>query len=107
MVYGMVQNLVTESGCDRSARFKTLLMDKEQQQHCHLGYFMKLCYADSSLKVSKGNFDRPANLSIKVDCYTAPKKVKDRRFKIQMSLNSKNLELTSSTTLYLMAEPQP
>ena len=37
---------------------------------------MKLCYADSELKVSKENFERPANLSIKVDCYTAPK-VKD------------------------------
>jgi penicillin-binding protein 1A len=38
-----------------------------------IGYFMKLCYADSQLQVSKSDFDRPANLSIKVDCYTAPK----------------------------------
>jgi penicillin-binding protein 1A len=37
---------------------------------------MKLCYADENLKVSKEDFDRPPNLSIKVDCYTAPK-VKD------------------------------
>jgi hypothetical protein len=27
-------------------------------------YFMKLCYADENLKVSKGEFERPANLSI-------------------------------------------
>jgi penicillin-binding protein 1A len=25
-------------------------------------YFMKLCYADENLKVSKGEFERPANL---------------------------------------------
>jgi penicillin-binding protein 1A len=35
-------------------------------------YFMKLCYADENLKVSKGEFERPANLSIRVDCYNAP-----------------------------------
>jgi penicillin-binding protein 1A len=34
-------------------------------------YFMKLCYADENLKVSKGEFERPANLSIRVDCYNA------------------------------------
>ena len=37
---------------------------------------MKLCYADPALKVSKEPFERPANLSIKVDCYV-PKKVVD------------------------------
>jgi penicillin-binding protein 1A len=26
---------------------------------------MKLCYADENLKVSKGEFERPANLSIR------------------------------------------
>jgi penicillin-binding protein 1A len=34
---------------------------------------MKLCYADPQLKVSKEEFERPENLSIKVDCYSAPK----------------------------------
>jgi hypothetical protein len=29
-------------------------------------YFMKLCYADENLKVSKGEFERPPNLSIRV-----------------------------------------
>jgi penicillin-binding protein 1A len=38
---------------------------------------MKKCYEDTSLKVSKEDFDRPANLSIKVDCYTRPAVVKD------------------------------
>jgi penicillin-binding protein 1A len=37
---------------------------------------MKLCYADPELKVSTAEFERPANLSIKVDCYSA-RKVKD------------------------------
>jgi penicillin-binding protein 1A len=51
-------------------------MDKGATAALLFGYFMKLCYADSQLQVSKSDFDRPANLSIKVDCYTAPK-VKD------------------------------
>jgi penicillin-binding protein 1A len=38
---------------------------------------MKKCYADKSLQVSKGEFERPANLSIKVDCYARPVIVKD------------------------------
>jgi hypothetical protein len=75
-------------------------MDKEQQA-CLFSYFMKLCYADSQLQVSKSDFDRPANLSIKVDCYTAPKVKDTTEVQKQMSLNSKILEATSSTTLYL------
>jgi penicillin-binding protein 1A len=33
---------------------------------------MKKCYEDENLHVSKEDFDRPANLSIKVDCYSKP-----------------------------------
>jgi penicillin-binding protein 1A len=77
---GMVPNLVTGVwvGCeDRSARFKTITYGQGATAALPIwGYFMKLCYADSGLQVSKENFERPANLSIKVDCYTAPK-VKD------------------------------
>lgn len=77
---GMVPNLVTGVwvGCeDRSARFKTITYGQGATAALPIwGYFMKLCYADSQLQVSKSDFDRPANLSIKVDCYTAPK-VKD------------------------------
>jgi penicillin-binding protein 1A len=32
------------------------------------GLFMKSCYADETLNVSKGEFERPENLSIEVDC---------------------------------------
>ena len=31
---------------------------------------MKKCYEDKDLQVSKDPFERPDNLSIKVDCYT-------------------------------------
>ena len=77
---GMVPNLVTGVwvGCeDRSARFKSLTYGQGATAALPVwAYFMKLCYADENLKVSKKEFDRPPNLSIKVDCYTAPK-VKD------------------------------
>jgi penicillin-binding protein 1A len=76
----MVPNLVTGVwvGCeDRSARFKSLTYGQGATAALPVwAYFMKLCYADENLKVSKDDFDRPANLSIKVDCYT-PRKVKD------------------------------
>ncbi|MCG9791964.1 penicillin-binding protein 1A [Flavobacterium algicola] len=77
---GMVPNLVTGVwvGCeDRSARFKSITYGQGATAALPVwGYFMKLCYNDPELKVSKKEFDRPANLSIKVDCYTAPK-IKD------------------------------
>ena len=77
---GMVPNLVTGVwvGCeDRSARFKSITYGQGATAALPIwAIFMKLCYADENLKVSKQDFDRPPNLSIKVDCYTAPK-VKD------------------------------
>ena len=77
---GMVPNLVTGVwvGCeDRSARFKSMAYGQGATAALPVwAYFMRLCYADPNLKVSKQEFDRPANLSIKVDCYSAPK-VKD------------------------------
>ncbi|RZJ51208.1 MAG: penicillin-binding protein [Flavobacterium sp.] len=77
---GMVPNLVTGVwvGCeDRSARFKSLTYGQGATAALPVwAYFMKLCYADKDLQVSKSEFERPANLSIKVDCYSAPK-VKD------------------------------
>jgi penicillin-binding protein 1A len=77
---GMVPNLVTGVwvGCeDRSARFKSLTYGQGATAALPVwAYFMKLCYADPGLKVSKEDFNRPPNLSIKVDCYSAPK-VKD------------------------------
>ena len=78
---GMVPNLVTGVwvGCeDRSARFKSLTYGQGATAALPVwGYFMKKCYADKDLQVSKGEFERPANLSIKVDCYPRPAVVKD------------------------------
>lgn len=78
---GMVPNLVTGVwvGCeDRSARFKSLTYGQGATAALPIwGYFMKLCYADAGLQVSKSEFERPANLSIKVDCYSRPAVVKD------------------------------
>ncbi|WP_432222559.1 penicillin-binding protein 1A [Flavobacterium sp. TMP13] len=77
---GMVPNLVTGVwvGCeDRSARFKSITYGQGATAALPVwGYFMKLCYNDPDLKISKAEFEKPANLSIKVDCYV-PKKVKD------------------------------
>jgi penicillin-binding protein 1A len=70
---GMVPNLVTGVwvGCeDRSARFKGLTYGQGATAALPVwAYFMKKCYEDENLKVSKEPFDRPSNLSIKVDCY--------------------------------------
>lgn len=73
---GMVPNLVTGVwvGCeDRSARFRSITYGQGATAALPVwGYFMKLCYADPELKVSKEEFEKPSNLSIKVDCYRAP-----------------------------------
>ena len=39
------------------------------------GIFMDKCYKDKSLNVSKENFPRPENTSIKVDCWTPRKEI--------------------------------
>ena len=73
---GMVPNLVTGVwvGCeDRSAHFKSITYGQGATAALPIwGYFMKKCYADESLLISKDEFERPENFSIKVDCYSAP-----------------------------------
>lgn len=75
---GMVPNLVTGVwvGCeDRSARFKGITYGQGATAALPIwGYMMKKCYEDKDLLISKDPFERPDNLSIKVDCW-APKKV--------------------------------
>ncbi|HNP31825.1 MAG TPA: transglycosylase domain-containing protein [Flavobacterium sp.] len=75
---GMVPNLVTGVwvGCeDRSARFKGITYGQGATAALPIwGYMMKKCYADKDLLISKDQFERPDNLSIKVDCWT-PRKV--------------------------------
>jgi penicillin-binding protein 1A len=75
---GMVPNLVTGVwvGCeDRSARFKGITYGQGATAALPIwGYMMKKCYEDKDLLISKDPFQRPDNLSIKVDCWT-PRKV--------------------------------
>ncbi|WP_396156459.1 penicillin-binding protein 1A [Flavobacterium sp.] len=70
---GMVPNLVTGVwvGCeDRSARFKGITYGQGATAALPIwGYMMKKCYEDKDLLISKEPFQRPDNLSIKVDCY--------------------------------------
>lgn len=70
---GMVPNLAAGVwvGCeDRSARFKTITYGQGATAALPIwGMFMKSCYNDPDLDVSKEAFPRPSNLSIKVDCY--------------------------------------
>ncbi len=77
---GMVPNLVTGVwvGCeDRSARFKGITYGQGATAALPVwGYYMKKCYEDKDLQVSKDAFERPDNLSIKVDCYS-PRTVVD------------------------------
>ena len=77
---GMVPNLVTGVwvGCeDRSARFRTITYGQGATAALPIwGIMMKKCYADKDLDISTKGFERPANLSIKVDCW-APPVVKD------------------------------
>jgi penicillin-binding protein 1A len=78
-----IPNLVTGvwvGNEDRSARFQSITYGQGLQLLPVWAYFMKLCYADENLKVSKGEFERPANLSIRVDCYNAPAAKDDRNF---------------------------
>jgi penicillin-binding protein 1A len=70
---GMVPNLVTGVwvGCeDRSARFKSITYGQGATAALPIwGYFMKKCYQDKSLLISKEEFEEPKNLSIKLDCF--------------------------------------
>lgn len=78
---GMVPNLATGVwvGCeDRSARFKGITYGQGATAALPIwGMFMKKCYGDPTLNVSKSEFERPANLSIKVDCWAPVKDTTD------------------------------
>ena len=70
---GMVPNLATGvwvGNEDRSAHFKGITYGQGATMALPIwGMFMKKCYADKTLTVSKEPFERPKNLAIKVDCW--------------------------------------
>lgn len=78
---GMVPNLACGVwvGCeDRSARFKGITYGQGATAALPIwAMFMKKCYKDETLHVSKSEFERPANLSIKVDCWAPVKDTTD------------------------------
>jgi penicillin-binding protein 1A len=70
---GMVPNLVTGvwvGNEDRSAHFKSVTYGQGATSALPIwALFMKKCYADKTLKVSTGEFNKPADMKINVDCY--------------------------------------
>jgi len=78
---GMVPNLAAGVwvGCeDRSARFKGITYGQGATAALPIwAIFMKKCYADKTLTVAKTDFERPKNLSIKVDCWAPVKDTTD------------------------------
>jgi len=69
---GLTPDLVTGVwvGCeDRSAHFRSTALGQGANMALPIwGLFMKKVYADPRLKISKGDFDRPANLDVKTNC---------------------------------------
>ena len=70
---GMVPNLATGvwvGNDDRAAHFRATLYGQGATMALPIwALFMKKCYADKELHISNGPFERPDNLSIKVDCW--------------------------------------
>lgn len=70
---GMVPNLTTGiwvGNEDRAAHFSSTLYGQGAAMALPIwGLFMDKCYKDTSLSVSKEPFERPEQMSIKVDCW--------------------------------------
>ncbi|WP_299127071.1 transglycosylase domain-containing protein [uncultured Winogradskyella sp.] len=69
---GMVPNLVTGvwvGAEDRAAHFKTITYGQGASMALPIwGLYMKACYADKTLNVSTGDFEKPSALTINIDC---------------------------------------
>lgn len=69
---GMVPNLVTGvwvGAEDRAAHFETITYGQGASMALPIwALYMKSCYADETLNVSKEEFEKPDNLSIELDC---------------------------------------
>ena len=69
---GMVPNLVTGvwvGGEDRSIHFEEIAFGQGATMSLPIwGMFMKKCYEDEELGVSKEDFEEPENLTIELDC---------------------------------------
>jgi len=69
---GMVPNLVSGvwvGGEDRATHFENITYGQGAAMALPIwGLFMKSCYADQTLNISKGEFEPPENITIEVDC---------------------------------------
>ncbi len=69
---GMVPNLVTGvwvGGDDRATHFNSLRYGQGATMALPIwGMYMKDCYTNTSLNISKGKFEEPEDLTIEVDC---------------------------------------
>ena len=69
---GMVPNLVTGvwvGGDDRSVHFPGIRYGQGATMALPIwGSYMKKCYEEEDLKISQAAFERPENLSIRIDC---------------------------------------
>lgn len=69
---GMVPNLVTGvwvGAEDRAAHFSSITYGQGASMALPIwGLYMKACYEDETLNVSKGEFEKPEELSINIDC---------------------------------------
>ncbi len=69
---GVVPNLVTGvwvGGEDRAVHFKSITYGQGAAMALPIwGLYMKSCYANADLGISKAEFEEPDNLSINVDC---------------------------------------
>lgn len=78
---GFVPNLCTGVwvGCeDRAARFNTTAMGQGATMALPIwGIYMDKCYKDKKLNVSKDPFERPENITVKVDCWKTTKDTLD------------------------------
>tara|TARA_B110000503_G_scaffold139726_1_gene228809 strand:- start:1248 stop:3536 length:2289 start_codon:yes stop_codon:yes gene_type:complete len=76
---GMVPNLacgIWSGNEDRSAHFRNTAYGQGATMSLPIwGIFMDKCYNDKSLNISKENFPRPENMSIKVDCGSPKKEI--------------------------------
>jgi len=69
---GMVPNLVTGvwvGAEDRSVHFRSITYGQGASMALPIwGLYMKACYADETLDISKDEFEKPSNLTINIDC---------------------------------------
>ncbi len=81
---GIVPNLATGvwvGGEDRSVHFASITYGQGATMALPIwAIYMKKNYADDSLKISKKAFDRPENLSIRIDCDSIVKKPKNQSY---------------------------